>query len=460
MNPATVGTPFHPPKDNQKSVANATHLRERANLVCSWDDREAVSVPPDGAGPDCIMESEPLKILFIGTDGRFARTVADLLQAGGPAEVVTAPTIEAGLALPAAGSFHAVLFELPADKAAGLSQVTSLTIKAPRLPVLVFGAATDESFAAEVIYSGAQDYLVKEHLGGLALRRAIRCAIARQLERLALIEEKDNYHGIFDHLVEGIFRTTPDGHYLLANVALAHIYGYHSPMEMMASIKDIGKRLYVEPGRREEFVRLMREHDTLKGFESLIHRKDGIVIWISENCRAVRDAQGKLLYYEGTVVDITKRRQMEQELRNSESLYHSLVETMPQNVFRKDLQGRFTFANQQYCKHYKCRLEDILGKTDFDFFPKELAEQYQKDDRRVVETAQTLRNHRGTSAVGTGENHRSSRQNAVVRRGREASSVCREFSGISRRKNSPRNKSAARTPNWPAAARSCTPKTC
>ena len=62
---------------------------------------------------------------------------------------------------------------------------------------------------------------------------------------------------------------------------------------------------------------------------------------------------------------------------------------MPQNVFRKDLQGRFTFANQQYCKHYKCRLEDILGKTDFDFFPKELAEKYQKDDRRVMETGQT-----------------------------------------------------------------------
>jgi sigma-B regulation protein RsbU (phosphoserine phosphatase) len=77
------------------------------------------------------------------------------------------------------------------------------------------------------------------------------------------------------------------------------------------------------------------------------------------------------------------------ELRNSESLYHSLVETMPQNVFRKDLQGRFTFANQQYLKPYKCKLEDILGKTDFDFFPKELAEKYQKDDQRVMETGQS-----------------------------------------------------------------------
>ncbi|MGD0251900.1 MAG: SpoIIE family protein phosphatase [Verrucomicrobiota bacterium] len=335
------------------------------------------------------MESEPLKILFIGNDGPFARTVTDLLRAGGATEITTAPTVDAGLALLAANSFDAVLFELPADNATGLSQVTSLTTKAPRLPVLVFGTANDETFSAEVIRNGAQDYLVKEHLDAAGFRRSIRCAIERQHEQLALLEEKDNYHGIFDHLVEGIFRTTPDGHYLLANVALAHIYGYDSPVELMASIKDIGKRLYVDPGRREEFVRQMQKHDTLKGFESLIYRKDGIVIWISENCRAVRDPQGKLLYYEGTVEDITQRRQMEQELRNSESLYHSLVETMPQNVFRKDLQGRFTFANQQYCQHYHCKLEDILGKTDFDFFPKELAEQYTKDDQRVMQTGQT-----------------------------------------------------------------------
>jgi phosphoserine phosphatase RsbU/P len=389
MNPATVSTPFHPPDNKQKSGANATHLRARPDLVCSRDDCEVIQASASGAGPNRIMESESLKILFIGNDGRFARTVADLLLTGGPTEVVTVPTIEAGLARLAANPVHAVLFELPAADAAGLAAVTALTTRAPRPPVLVFGTANDETFSAEVIRNGAQDYLVKEPLDATGLRRAIRCAIERQHEQVALIEQKNNYYGIFDHLVEGIFRTTPDGHYLLANMALAHIYGYDSPVELMANIKDIGKRLYVEAARREDFVRLMQEHDTLKGFESLIYRKDGLVIWISENCRAVRDAQGKLLYYEGTVVDITQRRQMEQELRNSESLYHSLVETMPQNVFRKDRQGRFTFANQQYCKHYKCKLEDILGKTDFDFFPKELAEQYQKDDHRVMETGQT-----------------------------------------------------------------------
>jgi PAS domain S-box-containing protein len=109
------------------------------------------------------------------------------------------------------------------------------------------------------------------------------------------------------------------------------------------------------------------------------------------------------MYYEGTVEDITHERQVEEALRSSESLYHSLVETMPQNVFRKDLQGRFTFANRQYCEHYNCKLEDILGKTDFDFFPKELAEKYQKDDQAVMETGQSQEIIEQHHPVGTGK---------------------------------------------------------
>jgi sigma-B regulation protein RsbU (phosphoserine phosphatase) len=201
-----------------------------------------------------------------------------------------------------------------------------------------------------------------------------------------LLEAEEKYHSVFDHLVEGIFQTTPEGRYLMANASLARIYGYSSPEELIQDLTDIGRHLYVEEGRREEFVRLMQEHDTLTSFESAIYRKDGSVIWISENCRAVRDARGRLLYYEGTVEDITQRRQAEENLRNSEALYHSLVETLHQNILRKDLDGRFTFGNQQFCKSMGRPLADIVGKTDFDFFPRELAEKYQLDDRRVVQT--------------------------------------------------------------------------
>ncbi len=336
------------------------------------------------------MEPELLKVLLIAGDERFASAVAGKLRdEGQPVEIVTVLALDAGLANLANRAFDVVLFELPAANAAGLFQITFFAAKAPALPMVVFGPSHDEAFTVEVIRAGAQEYFSKEQFGERALEPVIRCAMERQHEQAALLKEKENYYGLFDHLVEGIFRTTPDGHYQLANVALARIYGYDSPVELMASIKDIGRSLYVNPARRDEFVRLMQTSDTITGFESQIYRKDGSTIWISENCRAVRDAQGKLLYYEGSVEDITQGRQTEMSLRNSESLYHSLVETMPQNVFRKDLLGRFTFANQQYCRHYKCNLEDILGKTDFDFFPKELAEQYQKDDFRVMETGQT-----------------------------------------------------------------------
>ena len=264
------------------------------------------------------MEYAPLKILLISGDETSAVRITALVRAALPAAAVTCePTADAGLAMVATNSFDALLFEVPAANASALFQVTSLTTKAWQLPVLVIGPSEDPAFLAEAVFSGAQEFLGREELAAATLGHAIYCAIARQQERLALIAEKDNYYGIFDHLVEGIFRTTVSGHYLLANIALARIYGYDSPVELMASIKDIAGTLYVEHGRREEFVRLMQESDTLSGFESKIFRKDGSIIWIAENCRAVRDGQSKLLYYEGTVEDITERKRAEEQIRRA-----------------------------------------------------------------------------------------------------------------------------------------------
>lgn len=337
------------------------------------------------------MENAPLKILLISGDEPFARRIRQLLSGTGQEVEMTVETgADAGVAMLATNVFHVILFEIPQTNAAALFQITSLTAKVPQLPVLVIGPVDNAEFLAEAVFSGAQDYLGRTQLAAPVLWHAVQCAMARQQEYVALVAEKNNYYGIFDHLVEGVFRTTVEGHYLLANVALARIYGYHSPVELMASIKDIAGSLYVKPGRREEFVRLMQEDDTLSGFKSRIYRKDGSVIWIEENCRAVRDAQGRLLYYEGTVEDITQQREMAEALQRSESLYHSLVETMPQGVFRRDLEGRFTFANQPYCKFMNRRLEDILGRTDFDFFPKEAAEKYWRDDRIIMESGQTM----------------------------------------------------------------------
>ena len=256
-------------------------------------------------------------LLISGEEGS-AHRISELVSAAViEAQVTVEPTTDAGLAMVATNNFDALLFDVPQANAAALFQINSLTMQAPRLPVLVIGPNEDEAYLAEAVFSGAQEYLGREQISAATLGHAIHCSIARQHERLALVAEKNNYYDIFDHLVEGIFRTTVSGRYLLANVALARIYGYDSPVELMASIKDIADTLYVEHGRREEFMRLMQENDTLSGFESRIYRKDGSIIWISENCRAVRDAQGKVLYYEGTVEDITERKRAEEQIRRA-----------------------------------------------------------------------------------------------------------------------------------------------
>src|SRR4051794_34173789 len=81
-------------------------------------------------------------------------------------------------------------------------------------------------------------------------------------------------------------------------------------------------------------------------------------------------------------------RQAQIDLRDSEALYHSLVSNLPLSIWRKDLQGRFTFGNQLFCQKMNKTLEEIMGRTDFDFFPSALSEKYARDDRWVAENRQ------------------------------------------------------------------------
>lgn len=126
---------------------------------------------------------------------------------------------------------------------------------------------------------------------------------------------EEMYRSIFENAIEGIFQTTPSGQYLNVNPALAKMYGYDSTQDMVAGLTSIDNQLYVDPNRRTEFVKLMQEYGVVHGFESQIYRKDGSIIWISENARAVRDSSGELVYFEGMVVDITERKRLETELQ-------------------------------------------------------------------------------------------------------------------------------------------------
>jgi diguanylate cyclase (GGDEF)-like protein/PAS domain S-box-containing protein len=131
-----------------------------------------------------------------------------------------------------------------------------------------------------------------------------------------LSEAVRRYVSIFEHATEGIFQTTPDGRYLNANPALARIYGHASTDTLIADLCDIEHQLYVAPERRAEFVQLMQAHGVVRNFESQVYRRDGSILWISENARTVTDADGNVEFFEGTVIDITERREHEARLEH------------------------------------------------------------------------------------------------------------------------------------------------
>jgi Amt family ammonium transporter len=134
-----------------------------------------------------------------------------------------------------------------------------------------------------------------------------------------LVASSNKYRRFFENAVEGIFQTTEDGRYLAANPALARIYGYESVEAMREGIRNIAAELYVDSSRRDEFKLLMDANDVIKDFASEVRRKDGEIIWIIENARAYRDEDGSLLYYEGTVQDITQQKRSEELLREKEA---------------------------------------------------------------------------------------------------------------------------------------------
>src|SRR5688572_19377476 len=333
-----------------------------------------------------------IKVLLIEDVPKYARLMKDMLQEyrGTRFELEWADSFDGGLQKLADSDPDVIVLDLAVASARGSSTVPDLLHAAPQLPLIILSSLDDEDSALKAVHQGAQDYLVQGEIDTHLLVRSIRYAIERKRAELALHQAEEKYRSIFENTIEGIFQTTPEGKYLSANSALARIYGYSSAEELISSLTNIAGELYVEPGRRNEFVALMEKNDVVSGFESRIYRKDGSIIWISENVRAVRGRNGEVLYYEGTVEDITDRRRHEEELKNSETLYHSLVETLPQNIFRKDLNEQFTFANQRFCQTLGRPLSEIIGKTDFDFYPADLAAKYQKDDQLIMETGKVF----------------------------------------------------------------------
>ncbi len=161
----------------------------------------------------------------------------------------------------------------------------------------------------------------------------------------ALRRSEEKYRAIFENAAEGIYQTTPQGEVVSANPAMANILGYDSPEELISSIKDISKDLYLSQSARKIFIRLLRQGKTVSGYEVEFLRKNGSRIWVSLHARPIMDNKGKLLLIEGIFFDITEKKREEDALREREEYLRK------ENIrLRSNIKDRYRFG-------------DIVGKS-------------------------------------------------------------------------------------------------
>jgi diguanylate cyclase (GGDEF)-like protein/PAS domain S-box-containing protein len=202
----------------------------------------------------------------------------------------------------------------------------------------------------------------------------------------------DDFTSLFEFLPIGAYRSSPEGKQLRANPAQVRLNGYDNEAEMIAGVQDIGTEWYVDPDRRRLFWELLERDGFVRSFESEIYRhKTRERIWITENAHVVRDANGRILFCEGTTEEITDRVRAQVALQRRESELRQIIDLVPHLIFAKDLEGRFLLANKAVAELHGVPVEQLLGsRLDQVDSDEEQVRRSMETDREVIRAGQAV----------------------------------------------------------------------
>ncbi|NMC14936.1 MAG: PAS domain S-box protein [Chloroflexi bacterium] len=201
----------------------------------------------------------------------------------------------------------------------GLSALKLALERTPLTPLIMLTGSLNEDTAVSCMKAGASDYVIKEHIKrlGPAILRALeekQVRIERQQAEMALRESEERFRSVYENATIGIYRTTPDGKILMANPAAVRMLGYESFDELAkqnledSRLQTVAQRVKI----REE----LEKEGIAQGMEIVLYKKDGSPIYVRENARAIRDETGKIIYYDGTLEDITAAKLADDRIRH------------------------------------------------------------------------------------------------------------------------------------------------
>lgn len=214
------------------------------------------------------------------------------------------------------------------------------------------------------------------------LQEIQRASIEKERSKKIIEESEKKYRDIFENAIEGIFQADLNKKFISLNNSLATYFGFKSPSEMLASITDIGKQCYVNPEERDELYKYVNENRQIKGAEIELKRKDDSLFWGSLSVREVYDKNQALLYYEGTLIDVTERKSAEKALKRLRNYLQNIIDSMPSVLVGVDLDAHVTQWNRMAEQTTGITASLAHGKKLFDVFP-QIIPQMKKIDMSI-----------------------------------------------------------------------------
>jgi PAS domain S-box-containing protein len=245
------------------------------------------------------------------------------------------------------------------------------------------------------LYAETSNSFIHGSNGNTFVLSIIRDITEQKHAEQAMRESERRYHEFFNNAVQGIFQSTVEGRLISANASLLKMLGYNS-FEELAS-HDLSD-LYVSPNDREAVSMILSEKGSCSNLELFLKRKDGTVITVLENARAVKDAHGNVVMFEGMLENITKRKASEDarkraqdDLQQERNQLRTLIDNLPDLIYFKDKEGHYVLNNRSHLRSLGAEHQsEVLGKTTFDFNPPELAKQYHDDHIQIVNSGDSL----------------------------------------------------------------------
>lgn len=287
--------------------------------------------------------------------------------------------------------FDAILLDFSLPDSQGSDTLARVQEYGLNIPIIVLTANNDEELAVQAIQAGAQDYLLKSEINSKSLLRSLRCAIERHHRQTGWQQSEEKYRTVVDNLKEVIFQTDITGKWTFLNPAWVEITGF-SVAESLGNLF----LNYIHPDDRQasltQFHSLIEEKQQSNRYTIRYLTKTGNYRWIEVQSRLTFNLKGLISGTTGTLNDITEQILAQEKLKAATDFLNHTINAIPDPIFVKDQEHRFLAVNDATCELMGKTRTEILGKSDYDFFPKEQADIFWKKDELVLNTGKPNQN--------------------------------------------------------------------